>query len=468
MIFDRFLNKNKITESDGNTNNKFLVAKRSEKEGVGVDSRAFTFSKIDDLPQNTDLQELYLRAYKQFGIVAKIVDATVEQTVQSFYFKGKNEKTLEKLRKKLNLDIHFQRVCKTMLKNGNCWVEIVEDKGDITKLKLLPPEQMVVVKTRKGKIIAYVQQTGDKNLVWGKIVKTNSFFSDGGNNVEVGKLENVIHYIFNKQAGEKYGTALIRPAIDMLKIKARIISMLPDIILRYLSPIIHVSVGDENAEPDQTQIDKIKGDMKDIYTDTEYVTDYRIKMTVLGFANSGVIPVDTIMKVIDDDIMMAMGMFPVLTKGGQEDKGGEVQLRAEGRHIKAIQRELKTEFEDKFIIATGIGDESDELIWEIIDERELVEHIANVTLLAKAGLITPQFANSLLPRMFHEKLPILPLVPQNDMDGTDGEKTITNPTDPTQSSKMVDGQRIKKDEHRNPLDKNVKKTDKSQHEVTKK
>ena len=66
----------------------------------------------------------------------------------------------------------------------------------------------------------------------------------------------------------------------MLIIKARVRAMIPIIIERYLSPIIHAQVGAEDAEPTPAQIDNIKGELKDIYADTEYVTDYRIKMTV--------------------------------------------------------------------------------------------------------------------------------------------------------------------------------------------
>lgn len=440
-------------------------------EGIGIVARNhYGFSKVDDLPQDEGLQELYNKAYDNFGIVAKIIDTTTEQTVQDFSFEGKNSKNLEELRKKLNIDRHLHRVCKTMIKNGNCFVEVVKSKKNMFKLKLLPPEQMVVVRKPTGMIIAYVQVTTTKNIIWGEIDERLSIFSGKTNSV-VGKKEDIIHYAFNAQAGAKYGLSLIRPAMRMLRVKEQIEGDLPIILQRYLSPIIHAKVGNEDMRPTKDQVEEVGNKLKNIYADTEYATDYLVDLQVLGFKDKGAMDVESIINIIDKDIMMAMGMYPVLT--GKTDvgdtKSAEVQLRAEGRHIKAIQRELKTEFEDKFIIGQGLGTDDDHLVWELVDERERVEHIANVIQIFQAGLLTKQKANELLPKEFHEVLPKEELVDigsDSDSGTTPHQKPIVqNPTDSHQSTQMVSGQRVPRDDHRNPLDKKVRDTGKSQHEV---
>ena len=452
---------------------KFFGITESESskltEGIGLVARGGGLfnQKIDDLPQDEHLQGLYNKAYANFGIVAKIIDATTEQVVQSFYFKGKNEDKLKKLKKELNLDKHLFEVCKTMLKNGNCFVEVVGSNGNIKKLKLLPPEQMVVIREVRGKVVAYVQTTYNKNIIWGKITDA-SIFSLKDNQV-VGDINKIIHYTFNLQAGEKYGQSLIRPALRMLRVREQIENDLPIILQRYLSPIIHVQVGDEEHQISQAQLEEIRDNMKNIYADTEYVTDYFVKMNVLSFKDKSAMQISDIFDIIDKDIMMAMGMYPVLT--GKSDTGdtksAEVQLRAEGRHIKAIQRELKLEFEDKFIQAQGLGTEDDELMWEMTDERETIEHISNVIQLKNAQLLTPQKANDLLPKMFQEELPELN---ENSIGGGNVNSkppSLHNPNNPHQSSQMVKGQRVNRDDHRNPLNKKVKDTGKSKHEVVK-
>ena len=449
-----------ITEADTSADkNKFPI-----KRGGGYASRDIDiFGDKDTSEQDINNHNKYMNSYDTIGIVSRIVNSTTEQAVQNFYFKGKSKDDLEKLRKELNLDIHFHRVCKCMLKHGGCWVEVVKNGDKISKLKILPPEQMVVVRDRFGVILAYVQATEHKNIIWGKISKDDRIFNTARKNVVVGKVEDIIYYIFNLQAGEKYGTSLIKPALPMINVRKAVCSMIPTIVQRYISPIIHAKVGNEESEPTPAQVENIKNQLKDIYADTEYVTHYAIDLSVLDFANKGVLPIDTILNTIDSDIMVAMGAYPVLLgKSSQGDGGSEVQLRAESRHVKAIQREIKTEFEDKFIIGLGIGTEEDTLEWEITDERELVEHINHVITLKNAGLITPQKANDLLPQVFHEDLPE---ELKNTNIQTDTDLNKPNPTDPTKSSEMIEGQRVKRDDHRNPLDKKVKKTDKSEHEV---
>jgi hypothetical protein len=440
------------------------VTTKPQSKGIGYVARGgVSWKKIDDLPQDESIQLMYIKAYANFGIIAKIIDGSTEQVVQDFYFDGPNAEKLELVRKQLNIDSHFFTVCKTLLKHGNCWVEVVGSGDNLQSLKILPPEEMSVIREATGKILAYVQTTGTKSIVWGRLPEG----AIQGKFVVAGDIKNIIHYMFNRQAGEKYGQSLIRPALRMLQVREQIEKDLPVIMQRYLSPIIVAYCGNDESPVSQEQILDVKDKLKNIYADTEYAVSHLIKFDVLGFKDKGVIPLAEIFKIIDTDIMMAMGMYPVLV--GKESvgdtKSAETQLRSESRHIKAIQRELKTEFEDKFIIGLGIGNEKDSLVWAHTDERELVEHIANVIQVYGAGLITRQKANELLPKQFHEELP-------EDADGL-AQGTLptpppTNPNDPTQSTSMISGQRVKRDDHRNPLDKKVKDTGKSQHEVSKK
>ncbi len=439
----------------------------TNKLGAGFLARTtFAPFKVDDAPQDEAAQELYLKFYNNVGIVAKIIDTTTEQTVQDFWFEGPSATELEVLRKELNLDRHLARVCKCMLKHGNAYVEVVKDGEKIVRLKLLPPEQMVVVRLRTGKVLAYVQRTMSKNLVWGTTDKSNSLFA--GENVVVGKVSDIVHYTFNRQAGDKYGTSLMQAALKMLAIRNHLVQNLPLLMDRYLAPLIHVKVGDEQNPPSDSLVQDIKDKLRNIYMDSELVTHYAISAEVLGFKDKGALDVKELFEIVDKDIMMAMGMYPVLTGKAEtgDTKSSEVQLRAESRHIKSIQRELKTEFEDKFIVAQGIGSADDQLVWGITDEREEIEHVQNTVALFNAGLLTRQKANDLLPRRYHEEN-----LPEGDELAVGKTKEemqmkMQNPNDPTQSTQMRDS-RVKRDDVRNPLDKQVKETPAAKHEVSK-
>lgn len=219
---------------------------------------------------------------------------------------------------------------------------------------------------------------------------------------------------------------------------------------------------------DESVIEEIRSYMKDIYADTEYVTNHTISMDVKSFKDTGYVDIVNFMKMLDVEIMRAMGVQPVAVPGVEgEGKDSEVQLRFEGRRVKAIQREMKKTFENNFVAKLKL-DEETEIVWDYADERELVEHINNVKMMWETGLITRQKANDLLPRKFHEKLPQDKAKDLKDESEDPRVMGVDNPTDPTKSTDMVDGQRVNKDDHRNPLDKKIVKTEKSEREVQRK
>jgi len=376
--------------------------------------------KVDEAPQSISLQQKYNNAYDNFPLVAATVDITCEQVVQKYHFEGPNSESLQKWCDKFNQGDAFYRICKSMLRNGNCWIEYPKKGGKMVEQKILDPKWMVTYRTKTGEVIGHAQVIdGMTKVLWGT---TGDGTKDSGFKKRR-KLADVVHFKFNALNSDKYGTSLIHPCLAMLDVKDRVESDLKTIVRRYAAPIIHAQVGDEMHPPSADDMSSAENTLEDIYADTEYVTSYLVKLTTLEFKGKG-LDVGPIIQHVDNQIVTGLQTpLVLLGRGEGTDRAvAEVQLRSFGRHIKSIQRQIKIQFEDKVIVGQGLGGKNDKLIWDFAEEREKVEEIDLIRGLKKDGIITAQKANELLPPKYEEKLPEHLVNPQMGM-GFGNEQT---------------------------------------------
>lgn len=424
-----------------------------KEAGIGLVARGNDFwlssSGVDANPQNLNLQQQYINAYNNFPVIASAIDITSEQVVQEFYFEGPNSDRLSKLSEEINLQQKFLTIVKHMLINGNLWVEFPNTR----EMKFLDPRTMTTWRKVTGEVIGHSQDIdGQKKVLWG----TTGDISRDGQFKKKSSISKIVHFKYNALAGDKYGNSLLHPVLPLLRIKDQIEQDLRVIVRRYAAPIIHAQVGDDVHIASDTDLTSIQNNLKDIYADTEYVTNHLVKMTILGFEGKA-LNIDYILKHIDMNIVSGLQVPPELLGIGTSSKSeAEVKLRSFGRHIKSIQMAIKTEFEDNVIIALGLGGINDHLVWGYAEEREHEIEIDILRGLVKDGLITPQKANTLLPPEFHEELPDMLISmqrpigsPGNPQDqskfqkGSDKEKD--NPTDPTLKQKEVGLRRNRND-----------------------
>lgn len=419
-----------------------------KEAGIGLVSRGSYWGKVDEDPQNLSLQQKYDNAYNNFPIVAAAIDTTAEQTVQDFYFEGPHSKELTDWAEVVNLPQKFDIIAKHMLKNGNIWSEHPNNNV----MKLINPKTMKTWRTRTDDIVGHSQEIDSTNkILWGSTgdkTKDQTFTKHA-------PIKNIVHFKFNAHAGEKYGSSIIHSVLPLLEIKSQIEGDLKIIVRRYSAPIIHAQVGDEMHLPSDDDLTSIKAGLKDIYADTEYVTNYLTKFDVLGFEGKA-LNVDYILKHVDNNILVGLRVFKeVIGMEGGGKESAEVKLRAYGRHVKALQRAIKTEFEDKIIIGLELGNQKDHLVWGDAEEREQEIEIDQIRGLVTDGIITPQKANSLLPPEFQEELPPELANPakqaftsqqQNQRPFQKGDDKIHDkPTDPTLKQKEPNERRVKTD-----------------------
>lgn len=429
--------------------------------GIGLVSKgnAWNTGKVDDSEQNVSLQEQYNNAYNNFPVVAASIDTTAEEVVQDYYFEGPNSDKLDEFADKFNLGHKFYLIAKLLLKNGNAWVEFPKSgNGQIEDVKILDPLYMRTWRYVDGEVIGHTQEGIKWKILWGKTGST----SKNNKYDKSGKLKDIVHFKFNALHNEKYGNSIIHPCLPLLKIKDRIESDTKTIVTRYAAPIMHVKVGDENHLPSDDDIENVKTEVKDIYSDTEYVTNPFTEITPLGFEGKAM-RLGELMERVDMNIISGLQTPAVLIDmGSSSTESAEVQLRKFGRHVKAIQRILKIEFEDKVIVGQEIGTKKDKLMWGSVEEREEEVDFDILRGLVKDGLITPQKANSLLPPDYNEELPevVNPPIggPGNPQDQTPfqkgGDKVKENPNNPKKIQRnehdVVDN-RVKKNEKKVPI-----------------
>src|SRR3990167_5277174 len=419
------------------------------ESGIGLVSRGQDYwgnSEVDGTEQNISLQQQYDNAYNNFPIVAAAIDVTAEQVVQDFYFDGPNSGKLSKFAEEVNLHQNFLVITKHMIRNGNLWAEFPSSK----EMKFLDPKTMKTWRKLNGEGIGHSQEiNGKKVALWGTTGSKDkdSLFEKKRN------IKEIVHFKYNALAGDKYGNSLIHCVLPLLRVKDQIERDVKMIVRRYAAPIIHAQVGNDLHMASDTDITTVQTNLKDIYADTEYVTNHLVKFEVLGFKDKAM-NVDSIMGRIDANIIAGLQVPPELIGLGTSSKSeAEVKLRSFGRHVKSIQMSIRTEFEDKVIIGLGLGNINDHIVWGYAEEREEEINIDMLRGLVKDGIITPQKANSLLPEEYHEVLPKMevgvigtPGNPQNQTPYQKGADAIKDkPTDPTLKQKESGQRRNKTD-----------------------
>jgi len=434
--------RNEVKEKENAKEGKALIAKKSE----------FLFGEIDDKEQDIRLIDMFFNAYHNFPIVAASIDSKVEQVVQDFRIEGPQKDALMKWAELIKLKHHMRRFCKNGLIAGTYWSEMVDLNGASKKglgrlrravtFKHLDPRTMSIFRTKKGKILAHVQEINNERKYWG--VKPKGILAK-----KAGNIEDMFCWRWNLIGSNKYGTSMILSSLPMLDVKDRIESDMKVIVKRYIAPIIHAKIGDDLHPADEDQVKGIQSKLSDIYSDTEYVTNHLVEMSVLDFKNKG-LDIKPILTHIDSNILVGLQTQSLLLAAqlgdaNVNDKGAEVKLRANGRHIRAIQDELKQAIEEQ-IFTLLTGNNKNKLIWERVEERQFQMDVEILRGLVADGIITQKKANSMLPDQFHD-----PDVENRELykpgfgsQQLGPDKIKDNPNDPTKSTNTPNKVRVDK------------------------
>jgi len=421
-------------------------------------------SQDDEEEDRLKLYEDYLKAYKHYPLVTSIIDVQADQVAQEFYFEGPNKKSLMEWSDKINLLNFFHRLTKPFLIYGNVFVEVVntdKNKKEIEQLKILDSRQIEVYRSKTGDVKGYGQIIQDQKMVlWGT---TGNKDKDKSFKTRISSIDSIVHFKYNVIGPEKYGTSVVRPLLQNLSLKKSMNANLGKILKKYAAPLIVAKVGTDEFPANDTVVQEIANDLKDLQAESELTVSHLVDIDIKSFDSKGV-DLQTPIKTADQEIITGGQVPPVLLgrSDGIDKATAEVSLRNFGRHIKAIQRILKTEFEDKIIVGQDIGTQEDKLVWGKAEEREWEIEVDILRGLVTDGILSPQKANDLLPPRFHEILPQMPLLngqeqgqdgvqsPRNSQMKTD--KVKDNPNDPTQTTKNKNtNSRVNKTDRKVPI-----------------
>jgi len=447
-------------------NEKNVTKEEETKEGTAIvasTKSSFSIGSVDKEEQNTKEIELFFEAYRDFPIVAAAIDSKVEQVVQDFRIDGPQSKDLMNWADKVNFKHHLRIIAKHGLIGGTHWAEKVKlvdssakGLGRLTKpfsFKHLDPIYMSTIRTKKGKILAQLQDVNNKKIFWG--TKTDEI-----SGTKAGELEDIFCWKWNVIADAKYGRSIIKSVISNLMTKGKIETDLRVIAKRYLAPIIHATIGDELHYADESQVSSMQSELEDIYSDTEYVTNHLVELKTLDLNNKSV-DFKPILDHMDNQIITGLQTQAILMSGSvggdkASDKGAEVKLRANTRHIKAIQDELALTINEQ-VFAAMTGNTSNKLIWEAIEERQLEADVDMLVTLVKNGVLTQQKANDLLPDQYRETLPEPEMLEEPEEDqSVEPDKKVKDPNNPTKSSLNTNLNSRSKDSKVNPTNAKAK------------
>lgn len=436
----------------------FSTRKKVTESGtalVGSPSKlAFSFSGDLDLTKRQDQCKLFKKIYQQIPLATAIVDVQCDQAVQEYFFEGPNAEKLQKWGDKINLLSLYYRIAKNSLIFGDAFLEAVSDDD----FKMLDSIFMNIYRKDTGDIIGFSQIMDSKKLVlWGT---TGDPDVDRTFLKRVSKIDSIIHFPHNILGSEKYGTSVYSPLVDSIIIKDDMEKNLKKVLFKYVAPLIWAKVGTDEFPANQTVVDDISDTLRDLQAESEITTSHLVDLQVMQFNAKGM-DIATPLKHVEQQIITG-GLVPPVLLGrsdGTDSKSAEVQLRSFGRHIKALQRELKNNFEDKVIVARGIGGKEDKLVWGKAEEREWEMEIDILRGIVKDGILTPQKANDLLPPRYREELPEVPINEPRDSQFKQEPKVKDNPNDPTKTTKnpSTQGKRVTKSDREVPVMKSGRK-----------
>ena len=425
-----------------------LVPKGGDASSSGISNSGEVRDGKEQYFEDANEIEQYDRAYNNCGIIQAGIDITSEQAIQVIDFEGSDEKKLKIWADEVNLGLWLIKACIRMLKHGKCYGELIPLKNSKSELKnpldpnkLMPTETMGMIKEVTSIYPThYLQRTVDKVIYWGDGKPDIQEFTQAEKG---GKLEDIYRFEW------KEGLSVIHSSLILVQSKDQMEMDIPVITRRYVAPIIDLSIGDEQNQPTDKDIDNVKGDVEDIYADTEFVHSYLIKAQVLGFQGK-MVDTSPLFEHVDDNIEKGI-QCPVSLFLGKKKKAedAEPSLRNLGRHVKHVQRVLKAHVEDS-IMFRMTGNKDNKILWGFAEEREKEMEIDIIRGLVTDGILTPQKANDLLPVNYREELPEELKNPAKAMaanaqeKGADGMKDRHGKTDPTKSSTAIPGKRIVK------------------------
>lgn len=428
-----------------------------EESGFGL-ARIPQGSYLADTTEDSSRQaklKFYKQAYLNEPVIYAAIETKVNQVVQEFWFEGPNKDRLMKEKDRLNMQGFMQNLSRTLFIYGDAFIETVREKTKIKEFKVLNPETMVVYTDPTGKEIGYGQVIEDKKLVlWGT---TGNPQEDNGfdKKLPASKMEFISHFKLNPIAISKYGVSMIQPVSEAIEIKNSLEQDMKVVVKRYTAPLIHAKVGTDDRPALTSDVDAVAQVLEDITAQSEVVTSHLVSMDVLTFGGKGQdlkTPIDH----INSEVVTGTNVPGILIgkpTGGERD--AEVQLRNFGRHVKNIQRQIKTDVEDKLLQKQLGAKPDDKLVWGYVDEREEVAATSQLQGLVGQGIITQQKGNDLLPPKFQETLPKIqpqsnpntptpPGQPRGSQTDPEKLKQVEKPNDPTMSKKLIPGQRVKK------------------------
>lgn len=450
-ILDIFSRKNKVYEAG-----KALVQTSRGPSSMILDSE-------DNLSQREKKFKKFKRAYERVPLITAIIDVQADSAIQNFFFVGPNEEKLSEFADKINLMRFFHRLVKTMLLYGNGYVEIVKKGGEIIELKVLDPVYIDVYRTKTGDLLGYSQIVNDEKLIlWGT---TGDKRIDLSFKTKISSTDTIAHFKYNVIGSNKYGTSVVESLIPSLQQKLDMEQDLGKVLYKYVAPLIWAKVGNDSFPANEDIVNEISNTLRDIQAESEITTSHLVELGVLDFNSKGM-DIQTPINQIESQIITGGQVPPVLLgRAANVDKAvAEVQMRQFSRHIKAVQREIKYEFEDNIIVKQGLGTQEDKLVWEKSEERDWEIEVDILRGLVTDGIVTPQKANDQLPPRLKEELPMIQPLNQQEV-GPGGQqiprpnqmkndKITDNPNDPTQTTKNTRsfGKRVNKGDREDPRD----------------
>jgi len=222
---------------------------------------------ISKYQRNEKALKAYWDYYSGEGTVFAAIETISWETMMAgFQITSDDEESQRLIRdfvQKINLANILLENIKYALIYGDAFIEIRRDKAsDIGQLRTINPTTVIINIDDYGRIESYQQKIG------GQIRKTKL------------SPEEVLHLQFFPNPNSPYGLSLIEPSLETIERKVKVDQALFHAILRHTAKYV-VTVGTPEEIPPKAVFDRIKTDLEDIDSKSQFVVPGPIKMETI-------------------------------------------------------------------------------------------------------------------------------------------------------------------------------------------
>lgn len=297
-------------------------------------------------------------AYDTDAYIRQGVDKYVDQIFkEGWTFYGKDENIVNYIKSRFKYMarvtntptlIFLQEITQDIVKYSNCIIV----KSRLSDTNAFPPGQSITGLNGKDPVAGYfclnVPSMKIKRDEYGTVKGWQQKIDGAPKDLEFAP-EDIIHMYYKREQGNAFGTPLLQPVLDDVRLLRQIEEGVSKMMYRNIYPFYHAKVGTDEHEAQPNEIDEVKEQLEESDPEGGLVTSHRVEIKPI--ASDKVIDANPYLAYFENRVFSGLGIPPILFgRGGTANRStGDNMTDEMSDRIKAMQTIIEA-FINEYII----------------------------------------------------------------------------------------------------------------------